>query len=109
MTLGFLAFQMRGNTNAVQAQTYQALMRKLNDYRTLLADPERIMLGEKRREEGWQNLKSLKQRQIRVPSMIRWGDSSADLTRIRNEGGGHEATPLSPSSDDRRDVYNPKA
>ena len=56
VTLGFLTFEMRGNTNAVQAQTYQALMQELNDFRQLLLDPELIRVSEKFNEEGWQGL-----------------------------------------------------
>ena len=73
LTLGFLAFEMRGNTNAVQAQTYQALMQELNDYRVLLSDRERIELQERFREDGWQSLTRVEQRQLRIPSLIRWG------------------------------------
>ncbi len=70
ITLGFLAFQMRENTNAVQAQTYQALMQELNDWRTQGNNAERLILGQKHRQEGWQNLTRVEQRQIRMPSVI---------------------------------------
>ena len=71
ITLGFLTFQMRENTNAVQAQTYQALMRELNDWRTQLSE-ERLILEQKHTQEGWQNLTIVEQRQIRVRSLILW-------------------------------------
>ena len=71
ITLGFLTFQMRENTNAVQAQTYQALMRELNDWRTQLSE-ERLILEQKHTQEGWQNLTIVEQRLIRVRSLILW-------------------------------------
>ena len=43
IALGFLVFQMRENTNALQAQTYQALMQELNDWRTQGNTTERLM------------------------------------------------------------------
>ena len=73
VTLGFLAFQMRENTNAVQAQTYQALMHELNDYRALTVDREQAELEVKFKEQGWQGLTRVEQRQIRSRSNIRWG------------------------------------
>ncbi len=73
ITLGFLAFQMRENTNAVQAQTYQALMQELNDWRTQGNDREQLILGQKRRQEGWQSLARVEQWQLRSRSNIRWG------------------------------------
>ena len=72
VTLGFLVFQMRENTNALQAQTFQALMQELNEWRTQGNDPERLILGQKHRQEGWQNLTSVEQRLIRMPSVILW-------------------------------------
>ena len=38
VTLGFLAFETRDNTNAIQAQTYQQLQNELNAYRAIYAD-----------------------------------------------------------------------
>ncbi len=72
VTLGFLVFQMRENTNALQAQTFQALMQELNEWRTQGNDPERLILGQKHRQEGWQNLTRVEQRLIRMPSVILW-------------------------------------
>ena len=72
VTLGFLTAQMRSNTNALQAQTYQALTQELNDWRAEEGNTERLILGEKHRQEGWQNLTRLEQRQIRIRSLIQW-------------------------------------
>ena len=51
ITLGFLTLQMRENTNAVQAQTYQVLMQELNNFRQFrteqLVDPEYQRVREK--------------------------------------------------------------
>ncbi len=38
VTIAFLAFQMRDNTNALQAQTYQELMRDVNNWRSAIRD-----------------------------------------------------------------------
>lgn len=38
ITIAFLAFQMRDNTNALQAQTYQELMRDINNWRSAIRD-----------------------------------------------------------------------
>ncbi len=73
VTLGFLALQMRENTNAVQAQTYQALMQELNDFRKLNLHPELMRITEKFNEEGWQGLTSDEQRRVRTPAMVNWG------------------------------------
>jgi hypothetical protein len=57
ITLGFVALEMRGNTNAIKAQTYQDLMQQVNDYRVLLLDhPERSALQDRMRTEGWESL-----------------------------------------------------
>ena len=69
--LAFVVVEMRNNTNAVQAQTYQALMQELNDWRTQ-GGPERLILEQKHRQEGWQSLTTVEQRQIRVRSLILW-------------------------------------
>ena len=91
ITLGFLVFQMRENTNAVQAQTYQALMQELNDWRTQGNDTERLILAQKHRQEGWQNLTRVEQRQIRMRSLIQWSIyESAYFANERGVLGGRE-------------------
>jgi hypothetical protein len=73
VTLAFLAFEMRGNTNAIRAQTYQTLMQQLNDYRMQLVDEKRIAANEKRRENGWNSLTRDEKQRIRIPAMVIWG------------------------------------
>ena len=73
VTLGFLVFEMRDNTNALQAQTYQALMGELNDYREFIADPERLELGVKLRSDGWSGLSNVEQIKVRMAEVMRWG------------------------------------
>ena len=85
VTLGFLTFQMRSNTNTLQAQTYQALMQELNDWRTQGSDTERLILGQKHRQEGWQNLTRVEQRQIRMSSLVQW--SIYETAYYANERG----------------------
>ena len=85
ITLGFLTLQMRENTNAVQAQTYQALMQELNDWRTQGNDTERLILAQRHRQEGWQNLTRVEQRQIRMRSLIQW--SIYESAYFANERG----------------------
>ena len=55
-TLAFLAIQMRENTNAIQAQTYQVLMQELNGYREFIADPTVASIMVKVSDNGWQSL-----------------------------------------------------
>lgn len=71
-TLIFLAFEMRDNTNASQAQTYQILMREVNEYRKMLAEPELAEVFEKQRTEGWQSLDNIQKRQYRSLNLIIW-------------------------------------
>ncbi len=73
ITLGFLTFQMRENTNAVQAQTYQALMEELNNYRALTVDPGLAEVEGKFRVGGWQGLTRVEKLQLRSRANIRWG------------------------------------
>lgn len=50
VTIAFLAFQMRDNTNALRAQTYQDLSRDLNNWRTSVRDWD-LMLSESKMKE----------------------------------------------------------
>jgi hypothetical protein len=73
ITLGFVAVEMRGNTNAIQAQTYQELMQQINDYRVILLDhPERHGLRARMETEGWQALTRAEQQRLRLPTQILW-------------------------------------
>jgi len=51
VTIAFLAFQMRDNTNAMQAQTYQELMRDINNWRSSIRDAEWVLSGATLAEE----------------------------------------------------------
>ena len=73
VTLAFLAIEMRGNTNAIRAQTYQTLMQQLNDFRLYLDDPERIAADEKMERDGWDSLTRYEQQKIRIPAVVNWG------------------------------------
>ena len=73
LTLAFLAFEMRDNTNASQAQTYQILMAELNNYRSMLGEPGMATIIEKRRDEGWDGLSRVEKRRLRVTALINWG------------------------------------
>lgn len=74
ITIGFLAFQTMDNTNALQAQTFQELIRDINDWRTLtLTNPELSAATERRALEGWDNLNSADQRQMWFRDQVIWG------------------------------------
>lgn len=68
ITLAFLAIEMRGYTNAIQAQTYQALMQQLNDYRMWLTSPELDIADDRRDQVGWENLSRAEQQRVRLPT-----------------------------------------
>lgn len=76
MTIGFLAAQTMENTNAIQAQTFQELMRDLNDWRMSMAygnaPPELSAALEKRRNEGWDSLDDRQKVMIRGREVIIW-------------------------------------
>ena len=73
ITIGFLAFQIMKNTNATQAQTYQLLMQEMNAYRRLFTEPGVAAVVVKYRQEGWDNLDPVEQRQLYSTATIRWG------------------------------------
>ena len=72
-TLIFLAFEMRDNTNASQAQTYQILMQELNSYRSMPAESEMAEISLKRRDSGWDSLSDVEKRRMRLTAIINWG------------------------------------
>lgn len=72
ITIGFLAFQMMENTNALRAQTYQSLSDQMLDYRHWLVDPDREAAIQKFEAEGWDALTPLERRQMRVPFVSLW-------------------------------------
>ena len=67
ITIGFLAVQLKDNTNALQAQMYQDLMRDLNDWRVMVNDPVQLKLPEKHRAEGRDSLSSIERSQLSIP------------------------------------------
>ena len=73
LTLGFLAYEMRANTNAIHEQTYQALTEQLNDYRTLLIDPDTSKADAKLVQSGWDSLTYEEKRRIRLPYLNLFG------------------------------------
>jgi len=72
-TLAFLAIEMRGNTNAMQAQTFQALMQEINDYRSYLSEPDWVDSREKFDTEGWERLTAREKQTVRIPFLVLWG------------------------------------
>ena len=73
VTIGFLAVQLKDNTNALQAQMYQELMRDLNDWRVMVNDPVQSKVQVKHRAEGWDSLSSEEKSQRRMPTMTLFG------------------------------------
>ena len=74
ITLAFLAFQMRSNTDAIRAQTYTDLMTQINDWRTLTVSDESLsVLQDKRRSGGWAALSSIEERRIWYREIVLWG------------------------------------
>ena len=77
VTIGFLAFETRDNTNAIQAQTYQQLQSELNTFRALFADPKIMKAFSEARNEldsgGFQNLSEGAYWTLFSNSTILWG------------------------------------
>jgi len=72
-TIGFLAVQTMENTNAVQAQMFQELMRDLNDWRKMISRPDYSAIDKKYWQEGWGSLDYEEQRQFSITNNILWG------------------------------------
>ena len=77
VTLAFLTFEMRDNTAAIQAQTYQQLQSELNAYRALYADSEVMKAFSEAQNElhsgGFQNLSENAYWVLFNGSTILWG------------------------------------
>ncbi len=77
LTIVFLAAQTMENTNAIQAQTFQELMRDVNDWRMSLAygngPPALGAALDKRRTEGWESLGEDQKLVIRGREVMLWG------------------------------------
>lgn len=65
VTLAFLAYEMRSNTDAIRAQTYTDLMTQINDWRKLTVTDESLSaLIDKRQSHGWEGLSSDEERRM---------------------------------------------
>ena len=73
VTLAFLALQMKENTNSLQAQTFQELMRDSNNWRASISDTANIELRAKRRKNGFDSLTETEQLQLRLQNLVLWG------------------------------------
>jgi hypothetical protein len=73
ITIGFLALQTMDNTNAVQAQTFQDLMRQTSEWRESVTDASVIELRDRWRDQGFQSLTRSEQLQIRSKNLVLWG------------------------------------
>jgi hypothetical protein len=73
VTLAIVVIEMRSNTSATRAQTYQLLMQEMNDYRSLFTEPGMAAIATKLRQHGWVNLEPVEQRQLYAAAEIRWG------------------------------------
>ena len=92
-TIGFLAFQTMENTNALQAQTFQALMRDTFDWRATVNEPNNMELRTKWFQEGYENLTQIEQLQIRGNDLLLWGIyESAYFANERRVLGSEEWT-----------------
>jgi hypothetical protein len=73
VTIGFLAFQTMDNTNALQAQTYQSLMRDINSWRSSIRDLEAGPTLAKVRTDGIDSLSRGEQGRVRLVYLELWG------------------------------------
>ena len=73
VTIGFLTFQMMENTNAIQAQTFQELMRDINNWRSSIREIERSQLMSKWREDGVDGLSKEELDVLRIVYLELWG------------------------------------
>ncbi len=73
VTLLFLAMEMRSNTEAVRAQTYQVLMAELNNWRALfIEDPSLNEAIENIDAVGWENLGMRERRRSWMREIMIW-------------------------------------
>lgn len=73
VTLIFLIFGMKENTNALQAQTYQELMRDVNNWRSSIREKERDQTLSKFRLDGFDSLPKGEQDLVRIIFLELWG------------------------------------
>lgn len=72
-TLIFLVIGMRENTNALQAQTYQELMRDVNNWRMSIRQVESDQTLSKMRSGGYDSLPKSEQDLVRMIYLELWG------------------------------------
>ena len=73
VTLAFLIVGMRDNTNAIQAQTYQQLMRDINTWRSSIRDLEREEILFRIDEGDTENLADGELAAVRLAYLELWG------------------------------------
>jgi hypothetical protein len=73
ITLVFLVVGMRENTNALQAQTFQELMRDVNNWRSSINQTERLRILSKFRLEEDGELTREETRAVRLIFLELWG------------------------------------
>ena len=86
VTLAFLAIQMRSNTEAIRAQTFQELQSQLNEWRNFgTIQPEFIEATEKYQTRGWEALTSVESLRVWSRSVTIW--AIYESAYIANERG----------------------
>ena len=74
VTLIFVGLEMRANTNAIQAQTYQELMRDINAWRASLREDElNGFTAMARTKEGFESLSENQLSYVRLIQLEVWG------------------------------------
>jgi hypothetical protein len=73
ITIGFLTYQMMDNTNALQAQTFQNLMRDINSWRLSIRELEAGPTLSKLRNDGIESLTRGEQGRTRLAYVQLWG------------------------------------
>ena len=72
ITIGFLAFQMMENTNALRAQMYHELMRDINERRLHTSRPEYVAINKKLVGGSWESLTYEEQVDFRTTAGMLW-------------------------------------
>jgi hypothetical protein len=86
VTLAFLAVQMRENTEAIRAQTFQELQSQLNDWRSFgTVQPEFIEAMEKFQSKGWEGLDAVESLRVWSRFVTLW--AIFESAYIANERG----------------------
>ena len=73
ITLVFVVIGMKENTNAIQAQTFQELMRDVNNWRLSIRDVESDQTMSMLRLEGFDSLPKSEQDLVRMIYLELWG------------------------------------